>query len=469
MGAKTKLYLVIILVVALLISMATPAMARKIKTSIEGSPELDATLVGNNEFMVGQDGVLQIMVHNNGTFSGEIEDPNDKVMAIGYTTQMGTILVPPCTTAVDITATLMSDVPSIEVLNSTVVIGTLPSGGFTVQPMAFQIRVDEDTRPGKYQLKLKLEYTYLENVRWLNEVDYPEYVDELQLSPYYEPEYEFFRASGMTTEYILLRIYGTHFSAQVIETEGVMAGATGIIAATIENSGLGEAKEVTAEIVPTSNFIPVDQKALLGDLGGGESSVVKFKVEVSSEAIAKISPLDIVMKYKDENDVYRQTQLTVGVPIRDKVGFEIQQSNPDIAVLNPGSEAVISVHIKNTGDSETRDVVARINAVDPFTSTDEISYVGTLRGGETGVAKFRISTDNDAVPKPYALNVVVKYWDAEGTSYTSKPMKVKLDIEQPVDNSTPVWQIVGIIAGVSAGLGYYFFNKRRKKSVKAEG
>jgi len=468
MGVRPKFYLVLIMVVALLIGIATPVLAREIKTSIEGSPILEASIAGNNEFMVGQDGVLQIIIQNNGIFSGKIEDPNDKVMAVGYTNQLGVVFVSPCTTAVGIIATLKSNASSIEILNDTAVIGTLPSGGSIMQPMAFLIRVDEDAKPGEYKLNLELEYTYLENVWWLNEVEYPEYIDELQLSPYYEPEFKYLWASVMETEDISLRVFGTHFSAEVIGMEEIRVGVAGIITATIENSGFGKASEVMAEIVPGGNFIPMDNKAFLGDLGGKESRTVKFKVEVSDEAIAQTSPLDIAIKYKDENNVPRQTQVTIEVPIGQKVKFEIRQSNPSIAVLNPGVETVISVPIKNTSDFEVSDILARINAVDPFTSTDETSYVGTLQAGETGIAKFRVSAEDDALPKLYALNVVVKYWDAEGNSYTTKPMKVKLKVEQAAD-STPIWQIVGIIAGASAGLGYYFFNKRRKKSAPAKG
>jgi len=468
MRNMTKFCLVLITALVLLISAATPALAREYKTNIEGAPELEATAIGSNEFLVGQPGVLQIMVQNNGDFSGEIKRLNDKVMAVGYLSQMGAPLIPPCTTAVSITATLKSNVSSFEILNDTVVIGTLPSGGATMQPVAFQVRVDKNARPGSYRLNLELEYTYLEDVGWLNKVDLPEYVDELQLSPYYEPQFTFYWGTKIQSEYIPIEIKGTYFSAEVIGTENVRVGATGIITVVIENSGVGEATEVTAEIVPGGNFIPVDKGAFLSDLGGRESRVVKFKVEVSDGAIAKTSPLGIVIKYKDEDDVPRQSQLTVGIPIGEEVEFEIiQKDNPGIGVLNPGAEAVISVLIKNTGDSETRNVLARINVVDPFSSTDEISYMGTLQPGETGIAKFRISAEDDALPKPYALDVVVKYWDEEGNSYTSKPMKAELEVQQPAD-STPMGQTIGIIAGVSAGLGYYLFNKRRKKSASAK-
>ena len=459
MKGKIKFWLVAIMALALLVNTATTVLAR-----VEGEPDLKATVIGSNEFRVGQGGALQIMVENKGTFSGEMEDPDDKVMAVGYLTPMGVTLVPPCTTAVGTTATLESGSSSIEVLGETAAVGTLPSGRSTMQPIAFHLRVDKDAKPGTYKLTLKLEYQYLKDVDWLNP---PEEGEES--SPYYEPQFEFDWGSEVQREDISVKVIGTYFSARVTQTEGIRVGATGIIAVSIENSGFGEAHDVTAEIAPGGNFVPVDRGSFLGDISGGNSATAEFRVSVSEEAIVKTSPLDILIKYKDENDIPRQSLITVGVAVEKELEFEVGQVDLENE-LTPGVEGVVSVPIKNTSNSEVRDVLARVNVIDPFTSTDETSYVGALQAGETGTAKFRISVDNDAVPKTYALDVVVKYWDSEGNSYMSKPMKVKLEVKPASGLSEQtVALIIGMIVAIAGVSSYLIVKKRRKRLISAKG
>lgn len=465
MGNKAKIGLALGILSMMLIGMAAPALAYDPVTNIEGAPDLEASVVGSNEFLVGETGTLQISVHNSGTYSGKIKELDDKVMALGYRTSMGTILINPCTTALNVNATIKSDTPSIEFLGDTAGIGTLPSGGAAMQPLTFRMRVSKDVSPGEYMLDLELEYTYLENISWLNEISYPEYANETQVSPYYEPEFKFFWGIIVQTVSIPVQVTGTHFSAEIVGLDDVRVGATGVITAVIANSGLGEANDATAEIVPGGNFVPVDKGTFLGDLPGGESSEVKFRAEVPDEAIAKISPLDILIKYKDENDVPRQSQLTVGIPVGEEIEFSlVEHDNPGIPTVTPGSEMVLTVPIENSSDVEAGDILARVNVIDPFSSTDELSYIGTLQPGESGTARFKIKADGDALPKPYALDVVVKYWDDEGNSYTSDPMKVQLEVVTPVDTSKG--RNIGIAAGISAGVAYYFLHKKKLLNKK---
>jgi len=556
----TKFWLMVTIMLALLISPAAPVLAQ-----VKGEPELEATIVGGNEFQVGQLGALQIMLQNKGTFSGEMEDPDDEVMALGYLNPMGVTLVPPCTTAVSITATLESGSRSIEVLNETAAVGTLASGRSTMQPIVFQIRIAQDAKPGTYELDLELEYEYLEDVDWLNPPEEP---------PPYKPQFEFEWDRERETTEISIRVVGTYFSVGDIETEGIRVGATGIISATIENSGAEEATEVTAEIVPGGNFVPMDKGVFLDDLRGGKSKAIQFKVAVSPEAISKTSPLDIVIKYKDENEIPRQTIITVGVPIgaaerdflvtsmetkniragatgiirltlrnnaageardvtaeivpgghfvpvdrasflgdidsgnsattefkvsvsedaivktspldilvkyRDEndvprqalitVGVPVEKE-PDFAIQSvriggnstPGAKAVIEVVIKNASDYDLENVTARINPVDPFSTTDDTAYIGTLRAGESGIAKFRISIDDDALPKAYALDVEVKYWDSQGNSYISKPIKTTVRVESPTGPSMQTIILISVIVIAIAGIVYYL-TRRRKRPI----
>jgi hypothetical protein len=448
---KMHFWFIILLVLALLASVA--GTSAPVLAAVSGKPNLEATVLGSQELTVRQVGAIQIMVQNIGTFSGDVEDPADQVMATGYLTATGVTLVPPCTTAIGVTATLTSGSSSIEVLGGVASLGTLSRGMSTIQPITFQLYIHDDAQPGAYKLDLKFEYQYLKDVDWLNPGEA-------------SPEFEFDWGNKVQQEQISITVVGTYFSALITQTEGIRAGATGIITMDIQNSGGSEAYAVTAEIVPGTSISPLGQASFLGDMPGNSSVTTQFKVSVSEEAIAESSPVDILVKYKDERDVPRQFLLTVGVMVQGKFNFEVQPVQVE-GSLTPGSERVITIPILNAGNYEAEDAVARINIVNPFatapfSTTDDTAYIGTLQPGETGLAKFKISVDSDAVPKPYILEVEVEYWDSLGNSYTSDTMRATVTVQQPSGLSTVAIILISL-AGVAVVVVLFSVVRRRRK------
>jgi hypothetical protein len=422
---KVRFWLIFLLVLTLLASVV--GTTAPVLASVSGKPNLQVTVVGSQELLVGQVGAIQVMIQNIGTFSGDVEDPADQVMALGYLTATGVALVPPCTTAVGVTVTLTSGSSSIEVVSGAASIGTLSRGMSTTQPITFQLYIHKDAQPGTYKLDLKLEYQYLSDVDWLNPGEA-------------SPRFDFHWGSRVQQVQISITVVGTYFSAVITQTEGVRAGATGIITVDIQNSGASEAYDTTAEIVPGASISPIGPASFLGDVAGNSSVTTQFKVSISKEAVAKNSSVNILIKYKDDKDVPRQSLLTVGVMVEGELNFEVQPIQVD-GRLTPGSDRVISIPIVNAGDYEAKDAVAKINIVNPFatapfSTTDDTAYIGTLQPGESGLAKFRIRVDADAVPKPYILEVEVQYWDSLGNSYASDTMRATVTVQQPSRLST---------------------------------
>jgi hypothetical protein len=423
----------ILAVVALLASIVgttTSALA-----AVSGKPNLEVTVVGSQELPVGQIGTFQIMVQNIGTFSGDVEDPADQVMATGYLTATGVALVPPCTTAVGVNVTLTSGVSAIEVISGAAFIGTVSRGMSTTQPITFQLYIHKDAQPGTYKLDLKLEYQYLSDVDWLNPGGT-------------SPQFDFHWGNRVQQAQISITVVGTYFSAVVTQTEGVRAGAAGIIMLDIQNNGASEAYGVTAEIAPGTSISPIGPASFLGDMSGNSSVTTQLKVSVSKEAIAKDSSVGILVKYKDDRDIARQSLLTIGVMVEAKLDFEVQTVQVDGRLI-PGSERVITIPIVNAGYYEAKDAVAKINIVNPFatapfSTTDDTAYIGTLQPSESGLAKFRIKIDADAVPKPYILEVQVEYWDSLGNSYASDTMRATVIVQQPSGVSTTTIIIISV-------------------------
>jgi hypothetical protein len=448
---KIRFWLIILLGLALLASVV--GTATSVLAAVSGKPDLEATVVGSQELTVGQVGVIQVMVQNIGTFSGDVEDPDDQVMATGYLTAAGVTLVPPCTTAVGVTATLTSESSSIEVLAGAASLGTLSRGMSTIQPITLQLYVHEDAQPGTYELDLTFEYQYLKDVDWLNPAEAT-------------PQFEFHWGSRVQQEQISITVVGTYFSAVVTQTEGVIAGATGIITVDVQNSGDSEAYDVTAEIVPGSSVSPVGQASFLGDMPGDSSVTTQLRASISSEAIAENSSVDILISYKDDRNVPRQSLLSIGVMIEAKLNFEVEPVQVE-GSLTPGSERVITIPIVNAGDYEAEDAVARINVVNPFatapfSTTDDTAYIGTLQPGETALAKFRISVDSNALPESYMLEVQVQYFDSLGNSYTSDIIRATVTVQQPSGLSTLAIVLISL-AGVAFIIVMLSLVRRRRK------
>ena len=260
-------------------------------------------------------------------------------------------------------------------------LGTLSRGMSTIQPVTFQLYVQENAEPGTYKLDLKFEYQYLKDVDWLNPGGTT-------------PQFDFHWGNRVQDEEITITVVGTYFSVVVTQTEGIRAGATGTITLDIKNSGAREAYDVTAEIVPGSSVSPIGQASFLGDMPGDSSVTTQLRASVSSKAIAQNSSVDILISYKDARDVPRQSLLTIGVMIQAKLNFEVQPVQVE-GSLTPGSEKIITIPIVNAGDYEAEDAIARINIVNPFatapfSTTDDTAFIGTLQPGETGLADHAV-------------------------------------------------------------------------------
>ena len=106
----------------------------------------------------------------------------------------------------------------------------------------------------------------------------------------------------------------------------------------------------------------------------------------------KTYPLDVLVNYKNsEGDYVNSTVETIGVPVGQKVDFNV---TPVKASIAPGANSVITVQYQNTGGATAYNAQARISAVDPFTSNDDTAFLGTMAPGDIREASFDVSVDS---------------------------------------------------------------------------
>ena len=118
-------------------------------------------------------------------------------------------------------------------------------------------------------------------------------------------------------------------------------------------------------------------------------------------------------------------------PVIPKIKNNVPNKNRIVMtiIVNPGSRNTIQVEYKNTGDTAVKSAWARIDEVIPFTSLDDVVYLGDLAPGESAIASYQISVSGDAIPKIYGLDSEIRYSDSLNDTYVTDPMKVSVDVE----------------------------------------
>ncbi|RLI80139.1 S-layer protein [Archaeoglobales archaeon] len=211
---------------------------------------------------------------------------------------------------------------------------------------------------------------------------------------------------------------------------------------------------VSVALKTTPPLSALSSEYYLGDLKADEEKTAVFKVKASSEAKAVVYPAEIVFKYKVADEWVESDAIKIGIKVNPKIKFEII-GIPEIAA---GGERIVSVTIKNTGKIAIREATARITIVDPFSSTDDTAYIGTLNPNESKEVSFKIKASKDATPKLYGLNLEVKYKDLEGEWAISEPVKMEIKVT-PAKPPTTMFIVLAVLVMIAVG---YAIKRRRR-------
>lgn len=225
-----------------------------------------------------------------------------------------------------------------------------------------------------------------------------------------------------------------------------------------------------------------------GSLSSGQQldSPVKFNIEISKNAPAGEYPLNLTMVYGYQENVQVNgdnetdlgiTNMEVGmwyavgqqvqplsVVVEKEADFEIANVT---ANLEAGGEGLLRVVYKNVGEEEIRDATVRISADDPFSTTDDQSFIGSIAPGETSEAIFNLKVDEAAVPKVYAINSEIKYEDSDGHSQISDTIKIQVET-LPAGSSGSGMASLAVVGGVIIVLGLVYVGGRKLLSGRKD-
>jgi hypothetical protein len=410
-----------------------PAMAGT--KYMSGSPQLSAYISGTNEFSPGDDVQMTIVIENTGLnefkfIQSGLVDRDD----LPNTAKFLTVKLQP------------GDAPMV-IKSDPQMLGDLAGAGNV--KAVFTTKINADAPAGTYNLPLDATYTYL-------------YTAEQYGADTIGYSYKTINQSIIIPVKIKPDVSIDVLSAV---PEYLNVGTEGYINLKIKNIGSDTGSKSIVKVIRNGNspIIPTDSSVYIGDFPSGSVVDCRYKVSVSKDAQKQTYPVDVVVVYQNnEGDFVTSRSNTVGVSVGGKTDFAV--TSPP-AEMNPGNKKVMMVVYKNIGDTTVKSAQARISAVDPFTSNDDIAYLGDLKPGDSRSVSYVMSVDRSATIKEYGLDSEIRYRDELDNTYISDTMKVKVNVTAPAGAtailSNPIY--LSIIAAVIIGaiyLVYHFWKKQ---------
>jgi hypothetical protein len=276
--------------------------------NVYGSPDISATIIGNNEFDRDQTTSLNIDLMNKGKLLGFKNDktPYGSDEIFGAQTEMK--LESSVVDATNAVASLSTDPGSpIEVKSVSQQIGSIKSGQNALAPAKFDIKIDKKAKAGEYNLYLNLSYDYQKNVQIMN----PNAVAQT---------YDVNRWYGMMAQNQTLKIkVKNQADFEIVNTTGSLSpGGESIIDIAIKNTGEEEARNVKAIINPSDPLSTTDSTAFLSTISPGGTAVAEIKIKADSAAVPKVYGIDTVLRYETpEGDTKYSDTLSAPVEVKE--------------------------------------------------------------------------------------------------------------------------------------------------------
>jgi hypothetical protein len=365
---------------------------------ISGSPDLSATIKGANEFYPATEVNVPVNIQNSGLIEYVISQPN--------------LLTPADlpNTAKLMTVQLYAGGAPLTVLSDPQMVGDL-KGGDTLL-VNFKARTNPDAAAGTYILPMTVHYTFLSHADQYGQ-------DMLQY--FYETKDETLNIPLKIKPEIILQVISA-------EPEEVNVGTEGFVHLVLENIGNEDGTEAVVVLSPvgTSPVQPVASSVYVGDFNMRSQINLRYKVSVQDSAEPGTYPVNVVVNYKNQDGVFvTSAPAVIGIPVAGKIRFSVV-STPN--QVYPGTQDVLEITYKNTGSAPVNSAQARIYTQDPFTTTDDVSYLGDMIVGETKVARFEVTVDQKATAKEYALDSEMSYRDSLDNDQVSDRIPVPVDV-----------------------------------------
>lgn len=281
--------------------------------TVFGSPDIQATIVGSNEFERGRTVTLYIDMVNRGKLLGfdnnVVPSGADDIFAAQTEMKLESRVID----ATGIVAQLSAEPGSpVEVKSTSQLAGSIRSGQNAQMPLRFDIKIDKKAPAGEYPLYLNLTYDYQKNVQISNANAYAQT---------YEPSYWYGTISQNQTLRIKVKKQADFEIIGV--SNSMLAGRSKVIEITIKNTGEDEAKNVKAIISPSDPISTTDDKAYLNAIGPGKTATARYRIKAESSAVPKSYAIDVTIRYENpQGDILYSSTLQAPVEVTEPGWFD---------------------------------------------------------------------------------------------------------------------------------------------------
>lgn len=397
---KVHLRVIAILAMVSICSLcAVPAMAGT--RYMSGSPELSAAVYGANEFFPGTETTIPVSIQNSGLIEYEFTYPTTLTPAdLPNTAKLMTVTLTPG----DAPVTILSDPQMIGDLN-----------GGSQMTVNFKVRFDSDAQAGTYNLPLLVHYTYLAYADQYGQ-------DALQY---------FYKTKDVTLDLPIEIRPEIQLGVVSVDCGHITVGTEGFVTVELKNIGNENGTDAVLMLTPAPNSPtrPSVGSVYIGEFPAGSTVTVPFKVAVSADGEAQEYPMDLSVYYRNENGNFVSSDpVVIGIPVYGKIRFVVVSPPQEVT---HGGDRLLSIEYKNTGSATVYSAQARIYAVDPFTTSDDTAYIGTLSPGESRIAVFEVTVKSTATEKTYSLDSEIRYRDALDNDQVSDRITVPVSVVAP--------------------------------------
>jgi hypothetical protein len=263
-----------------------------------GKPEISASVAGTNEFERGDTVTLYVDLTNYGRMLGFKEDQtpqNSKEYALANAELQEEYKN---TTALGITATLVSNSPEIEVTSGDQVLESLKSGDRVNSPLEFTIKIGGHAPAGEYPLSLNLSYDYQDNVRVSASSLSTEGVTPTLVN--YRISYIYQKANQTVPISVVVK---KQADFEIVGTKSNLSSGTNKQSVEVAYRNIGEdpIKDAVARLSIFKPFSSTDDQAFIGTMQPGEEKSVVFRLDIDSDATPKEYGINSEIKYTDVN------------------------------------------------------------------------------------------------------------------------------------------------------------------------
>jgi hypothetical protein len=300
----------------------------------------------------------------------------------------------------------------IEVNTGTVSAGSIPAG--SSGPFDLTVTVPADTEPGRYELPVRLQYSYT------------------SLVTYGDRQPELNDAYRDTSARLVVRVGSEPRFGIDRTTSSAQIGDNGRVTVRMTNTGTERVDEAAIGISAESDEITFGtgsqrSETFVGSWAPGETKTATYSIETSDDALRRSYSLTTTVEYTDTDGIAgsSRSMKTSVSPVAEQ-RFELTDVD---ASLRVGEEGRVNGTVVNRGPQPVSNAVVRFGANDPNLNVESTAFaIGQLAVGEAATFGYDVTISDAASASAQQLNFTVRYRNERDDARVSDPLERTIDI-----------------------------------------